>query len=112
MSAHKVAYILQYGAVPGGKVVKHSCDNKICVRHVEVGTYGENNQEAYDRGLKTGTLKTRGASNGNAKLTEKDVLSIRDMLHAGMTQQFIANQYQIGRSTVSGIATGRLWGHL
>ena len=49
--AHRVAYVLAYGAIPSGLVVDHTCSNPSCVRyeHLQVVTVAENNRLAAER---------------------------------------------------------------
>lgn len=46
------AWILAHGAVPLGQVVRHRCDNRLCVRlsHLELGTQGQNLRDMVVRG--------------------------------------------------------------
>jgi hypothetical protein len=54
LATHASILLTRNERVPKGMVVKHSCDNPICVNpaHLSVGTYSENAREAFDRGLK------------------------------------------------------------
>ena len=58
------------------------------------------------------SLAHRGSGNAAAKLTERQVLEVRAEIALGNPQRKIAQKYGISQSTVSGIATRRLWGHL
>lgn len=42
--AHRVSYKIFIGDIPKGKLVRHSCDNKMCVNpeHLSVGTQVDN----------------------------------------------------------------------
>lgn len=51
-----------------------------------------------------------GEANPAAKLTEQDVLEIRELLEAGMMCKEIAECYPVDRSTVSKIKRGVIWG--
>lgn len=56
--------------------------------------------------------KFRGAGNPAAKLTDADVMRIREMAAAGMTQAHIASLFRIQQSAVSRVVTGARWAHL
>jgi hypothetical protein len=55
--------------------------------------------------------ENKGSRNGQAKLTEDDVIAIRKLL-GHETQRKIANRFGVSRVTVSDIARGRRWGWL
>jgi predicted DNA-binding protein YlxM (UPF0122 family) len=44
VQAHRLSYRAFNGAIPDGHVVRHRCDNRLCVRpdHLETGTHGQN----------------------------------------------------------------------
>jgi DNA-binding CsgD family transcriptional regulator len=55
----------------------------------------------------------RGEGHGKAKLSEIDVLTIRDLLsNSGYTQKQIGEMFGVNSRTVSGIKQGTVWGHL
>lgn len=53
MYAHRYAYELCRGPVPGGMHVMHLCNNKLCCNpaHMKAGTPQENTRAAYQDGL-------------------------------------------------------------
>lgn len=58
--AHRVAYELWYGSFDESLIVRHKCDNPICVRpdHLEVGTLSDNTQDMVSRGRQWQQKKT------------------------------------------------------
>ena len=53
-----------------------------------------------------------GSKLSSSKLTEKDVIKIKEMLLSGMTQAKIAKRFKISGSVVSEINTGKAWKHV
>mgnify|MGYP000884139099 CR=1 FL=1 len=59
------------------------------------------------------SLKNRGSNNGNAKLTEEDVVEIKKLLkNTNMTQKDIAKLFNISSRRVRGIKSGESWKHV
>jgi hypothetical protein len=60
--AHRVAYLLTHQDCPDDLVVRHTCDNPICVNpdHLILGTVADNNKDTMDRGrfVHPNSLKT------------------------------------------------------
>jgi len=53
-----------------------------------------------------------GARLPHTKLTIANVKTIRQLLSEGNTQQVVADQFGVSRSTISHIANGRSWRHV
>lgn len=107
--AHRVAYALVVGPVPAGAHLLHSCDNRLCVNpaHCRPGTQKENISDMHARGR---AFVPRGEKNGLAKLTQEQVLEIRETWRAGTsTQTQIAARYGVTQQAISKVVTGARW---
>ena len=72
----------------------------------------ENMSHAHSNGLRP-KINTQGENNGFAKLTEAQVRQIKQLLaNRQLTQKAIGSQYDVSRSTVKDIKSGRLWRHV
>lgn len=107
--AHRVAYRLTFGEIPGDQVVRHKCDNPSCVRpdHLELGTQGDNIRDAVDRGR-----IAVGIRHGSAVLDAATVQAIREDHAAGATIYGLAKRHNVGQQTVSDIVHRKTWRHL
>lgn len=108
--AHRLAYAIEYGEVPEGMWVLHSCDNPPCCNpaHLRLGGNTENVADRVARGR--GLV---GQDHPMARLTEQDVLKIRAAVAAGEDARAVATKYGLqGRSSVYLVLSGRTWGHL
>ena len=88
----------------------HTCDVPLCVNpgHLRLGTQREN---AVDSALKA--RRPRGSHNPQAKLTEGQVLALRERYAAGgVTQRQLASEYRISPALVSVIVTRKYWKHI
>lgn len=113
MLAHRLVYLLVYGELKRGEVVRHTCDNPPCCNptHLLSGTQLDNMADARDRGRRRFT-GSPGEQNGNAKLTAERVMAMRCMYASGATQREVAALFGVTRSLAHRIVTGRAWAHV
>jgi hypothetical protein len=107
--AHRVAYKLYSGPIPDGLSVLHRCDNPYCVnpRHLYLGTYKDN---AIDREVRNRGNHVYGMGHGRNKLTNSQVLEIRDLHDTGKYSCFrLASIYGVNRKTVNDIVNRKIW---
>ena len=104
--AHRIAYVLHFGAFDDDLVVCHKCDNRECVNpsHLFVGTNADN---AADMSNKGRAARLHGTQNGCSKLTDSIVVSI---YQDPRTNREIAAEYGIASSLVSLIRHRKVWG--
>ncbi len=97
------------GPIPAGDMVLHKCDNPPCVNpdHLFLGNALINRRDCLAKGR-----TARGELSGKTRLTEAEVLSIRQMYSAGVGTDEIAKAFNICATSSSFIATGRSWKHL
>jgi hypothetical protein len=115
--AHRIAFFLGDGRLRTSMLVLHSCDNRSCCnpRHLRQGTPKQNSQDSVKRGR---NARLRGERNGKAKLTRRQVKSIRKMLRdvaAGrlrIYQYRIAERHGVSAATVSYLKNGGRWDHV
>ncbi len=111
--AHVKAYKNNKGPIPSGMYVLHSCDNPRCVNpdHLWLGTQKDNIADMIAKGRSTiGTFV--GERNGQAKVTEADVIEIKRLLEQGYLQRTVGDLFGLDQSTVSNINTGKRWRYL
>jgi hypothetical protein len=82
-------------------------DNR--VENLEWATASENTKHAYATGLAHRLL---GSSHHQAKLTEQDVLAIRDAKKRGISGPTLARAYGVTHNAIYAITSGRHWRHL
>jgi hypothetical protein len=88
----------------------HHCGkgNEGCTnpKHIYWATSAQNQSDRIIHGT-----TNRGSRQGQAKLTEFDVLQIRQLM-TSRTQTQLAQQFQVSPSTISNIKTGKNWSWL
>lgn len=119
LSAHRVAYVMAHGEIPAGMFVCHHCDNRRCVRpdHLFAGYPRDNTRDMWHKGRNGRAAKPeafadigrKGERNSRAKLTERDVRTIRALKAAGISGQRLADFYGVNRATINDAAAGRKW---
>lgn len=99
---HRIAYEAYKGPVPEGMQVMHSCDNRRCCNpdHLSVGR-GQDN-----------TNDRKAKDRLGFKLSTADVLEIKRLCQAGMSQTAVGKRFGVLQSQVSRIMTGKRWFHL
>lgn len=110
LSAHRLAWEFAYGPIPEGLEVCHTCDVRRCCNpaHLFLGTRQENEADK----LRKGRVR-RGKDNGQAKLTETDVVYIRQ-LHAlgAASYETLAAMFNVTHGNVALIIKGKTWKHV
>lgn len=112
MLAHRASWILFKGEIPIGMYVLHACDNPRCCNpdHLFLGTNKDNMQDMMQKGRGN---KVRGSKIGTAKLTEPQVAEIKRMLATSqLSQQSIAEIFNVSQVTISLISRGKYWKHV
>lgn len=117
--AHRFAFEMAYGPIPPGMQVLHRCDAdypagnityRRCVNplHLFMGDHADNMADKVAKGR-----QRKGEGCHLAKLTEKQVRSIRSSYAAGgVTQKQLAIEHDISLSAVIGIIKRRSWKHI
>lgn len=111
--AHRIAYTLVKGAIPGGLGLDHLCRAHGCVNpaHLEPVTQRENVRRGLTRGHSWNA--GIGADHGMAKLTEEQALRIKALAAAGeLTRRQIGAMFGVSHVQVCNIANGKSWSHL
>jgi hypothetical protein len=105
---HRFAWEQQFGPVPDGLQVCHTCDEPLCVNinHLWVGTPKDNADDMVEKGRQRSAYGEKSAS---AKLTEKQVLEIRE---SDDLLRVLAVRYGMGQSQISKIKRREAWAHL
>lgn len=107
--AHRWVYEQHHNKVlPRDICVCHICDNPSCVNpeHLFEGTHKDNMRDKHQKGRCVGSP---GKSNGNSKLTEKDVLNIRKKEHS--VDEY-AKIYNVCTAHIHAIWNRKYWGWL
>lgn len=110
--AHRYSYELYFGKVPTDLFVLHRCDNPKCVNpnHLFLGTIKDNIQDMITKGR---SPNQKGENNPAAKLTENDVLKIREIYATGeYLQKEIAKMFNMPLSSINQVIRGKRWKHL
>jgi hypothetical protein len=106
LMAHRLSYEHHNGPVGDGLLVLHKCDVRACVNpdHLFVGTHKDNAIDAVNKGR---WVDNRGERHGMAKLSNGDVLEIKELIGRGVKQAVIAKKFSVDPSTISDIKRGK-----
>jgi hypothetical protein len=105
---HRYIYAEKFGEIPEKLVVRHKCDNRMCINldHLELGTYKENMNDMITRGRQV-IPNREGENNSNNKLTADQVRDIRS--DTSSTNVALAKKYDVTHQLISLIRKGRIW---
>lgn len=122
--AHRHSWTIHRGEIPNGAHVLHKCDTPLCVNpdHLFIGNNLLNVADKVAKGRQARGLKhseavkktaLRGERNPKHKLTESDVLEIRQ-LHSTGTIGFkkLGKHFGVAYQTIQGIVARRYWTHI
>ena len=107
--AHRISWFIIGNTIPDDKpILRHKCKNKHCVNpeHLEIGTAKDNRADQ----IRDGTNKRPGEKCGASKLTNVQVISIRqrkdECWHA------LAKEFDVGYNQIYRIIARKRWSHL
>lgn len=113
VAAHRWVWEHAHGTeLADGEVARHRCDRKRCLnrRHLLSGSQADN---MADRDRRNRQAALKGEANGRSRLAKEDVLEIRERYEAGnVSQQQMADEYGVARSTIRDAISRRNWSHL
>lgn len=107
--AHRVSLSIAEGPSEDRVEAAHSCRNRHCVApaHLRWATRAENEADKVLDGA-----VARGSGHGRAKLTEAQVLEIRERQSKGATHRSLALEFGVRRQTIGAIVNRTKWKHL
>jgi len=105
-AATRVSWEIAFGSWPTDGVL-HRCDNPACVnpRHLFVGDQSVNMTDCAKK-----NRTARGSRNGQAILSESDVLAI--VRRSGESNAALAREFGVSEATISTVLSGKRWGHV
>lgn len=107
---HRIAYQIEYGKIPNGKLIRHLCHNSRCCnpKHLEVGNTQDNSNDCVAAGR-----QNKGAEVNTAKLKKYQVLQIRASTikkEKSITQ--LAEEYGVSKTHIGRIINRKSWSHI
>lgn len=108
--AHRISWLMSIGSIPSGLSVLHKCDNTKCVnpKHLWLGTRKDNIED-----MVTKERQSKGEKNGQHKLTEDIVRSIREQyMNEDITHNQLSAIYGVHQSGITRIIQRRIWKHI
>lgn len=106
---HRLVYEIANGPIQKGMLVCHRCDNRSCCNphHLFLGTNKENMAD-----MKEKKRQSMGERRPDAKLTERDVADIRGIRNSGIAIRKISAMFNVSKSVIHMIVSGKSWKHV
>ena len=98
-----------HGKIPDGMCVCHTCDNRLCINpdHLFLGTLTDNMCDMVQKGREFHAI---GEHNGQHKLTQEEVIQIKELLNTVKNCSKIALQFGVSPRTINDIKHNNTWG--
>jgi hypothetical protein len=112
--ASRVAYIVTYGPIPRELRVCHHCDNPPCCnpKHLFAGTQADNLADMTTKGRRA-RVGVVGEAHPKAKLTNADVVTIRERHAAGgISYSALGREYAVTHTCIRDICLHEIWKHI
>lgn len=108
-NAHRKMYEYEFGPIPKGMQVCHTCDVRKCVNpdHLFLGTITDNQKDKVKK-----NRQAKGSQIANSILTEEIVLEVRKMRLAGNMYKKISEKFKISWDLVKRICQNTQWKHV
>jgi hypothetical protein len=110
--AHRFAWTIEYGEIPDGLGVCHTCDTPACVNHAHLflGDQAANMGDASQKGR---FPVRHGSHAARSKLTQEDVREIRARYVARkVSAPMLAREFGTSPSNIMLIVNRRTWTHI
>lgn len=120
-------WLLEITTGTTGPVARHKCDRMRCCNpgHLEWGTQADNVRDSFERGNRTPRKPrkprrvnrphelARGERHGLARLTEEQVIAIRERHATGSVSVYrLAKDYGVAQCTITNIVRRKTWTHV
>lgn len=115
--AHRITYRHFCGEIPSGMFVCHRCDVPSCCNpdHLFLGTNQDNVRDMISKGRNSPPPRNPhvvGSVHPGSKLTEDQVVHIREAYSRGVKQKDLAQQYGVAHQTISKVVNNRRFKHV
>ncbi len=107
--AARVSYEVFLGNFDENLLICHKCDNGLCVNpeHLFVGSYIDNKMDCVKK-----NRQACGEKIGISKLKSENIPEIRNLRSQGLSQQAIADRFNVGQTVISSILLKKTWRHV
>ena len=113
MAHHRWAWFKAHGPITRDTYIKRRCGNLLCINLEHLYALEREDLEISHELIKAvHAADRRGSGNSNSKLTEDQVIEMRQDYENGATGPEIAEKYGIHRSYAISIVNRKFWTHI